>query len=339
MWALLLACAAISGAAATLCTDSVTLCTDGVQFCCCVGGPPVCTCCATATDACAAGVCVPASASPTPSQTATPTLSAGASSSQTPSATLTITRTPLATPSPTPTPSRSRSASPSQTPSVSAPPTPSLTNGATPSPSACVSGNLAVLACNSTTIVLAGGSVLQTPLVVTPTTQVAVAGSLTVAAPITFAAGAAPIVVLNGSLVLQSDLSVSAQPNETRIVLFRVDGNISFDDGIAGDSGVACLDAVPDTSVRGEFAVLVVPNDARGCAGKKASSSPTALWALTAIGGVACVCACVCVVVAVAAALFAYRFHSLRWLFHERERPSDSVIHSGIVRASGRERA
>ena len=319
----------VAVAHAALCADGVNICSDVSQFCCCAGGPPVCICCALATDACVAGACVPASASPT----RTPSLTMGVTASQSPSQTPTITRSPSTTPSTT------RSASPSRTPSLSTGATPS--SSAAPSPSACAVAGIAVTACNASIALIVGDTVVTAPLQVPSATQIVVDGSLTVAAPVTFAVDAPPVIVLNGSLSLAGDVLVRAGGNATRVVLFVVDGgDIEVAANFSASTDATCVDAVADRSVRGEFAVLLVPSAQKSCGGRRASSSsPTALWALTAIGGAACVCAVVCVVVAVVAALFAYRFHALRWLFNERERADDSIVHNRIARGSGRDRA
>lgn len=178
------------------------------------------------------------------------------------------------------------------------------------------------------------------PLTVPSATQIVVDGSLTVVAPVTFAADAPPVVVLNGTLTLAGDVLVRAGGNATRVVLFVVrTGNVDVATNFSATTDVTCVDAVPDQTTPGEFAVLLVPSAQKACTGRHASSSPTALWALTAIGGVACMCAVVCVVAIVTLALFAYRFHALRWLFKEREHTEDSIVHSRIERGAGRDRA
>lgn len=324
----------VAVAHAALCADGVNICSDVSQFCCCVGGPAVCTCCALATDACAAGVCVPASATPTPTPTPpiTPGVSQSSTPTTTPQSTVSVTRTP------SPSASTTRTVSPSRTPSLTT--GVSASTSAAPSPSACAVAGIAVAACNASTALIVGDTVVAAPLTVPPATQIVVAdGSLTVAAPVTFSAGAPPIVVLNGTLVLAGDVVVRSDGNATRVVLFVVGSDdIDVAANFSASTDATCVDAVADESVRGEFAVLLVPSAAKSCTGRHASSSPTALWALTAIGGVVCVCAVVCVAVAIVVALFASRSHALRWLFFERERADDSVVHSGIVRGEGRER-
>jgi len=185
-----------------------------------------------------------------------------------------------------------------------------------------------------------GNVTVTTPLQVPPSTQIVVDGALTVAAPITFAAGAPAIVVLNGSLALLNDVIVRTDGNETRVVLFVVDsGNIDVAANFSASTDAACIDAVADRSVPGEFAVLLVSSEAKSCTGRHGSASETTRWVLVGLGAAACVCAIACVVVVIMAALFAYRFRALRWLYRENEHTEDSIVHSRIIRGQGRNRA
>jgi hypothetical protein len=311
--AALLAALCTAGALAALCADSVNICVDGVQTCCCVGGPPVCVCCSDGVEACVAGACVPASATPTPSPSATPTLSTGAS------------------PSATQTPSRSTGASP--TPSRSAGASPSASQ--TPSASRCAAaGGADVLACGGGVLVLAPGAAIVQPLAINATTRLVAAGSLEVAAPLTFATDAPPVLVLNGTLWLRNNGSVVVHvpPDDTRtrVVLFAAD-NISSEPAFSVDTDAACTAATADTSVRGEFAVLLTP---RGCG--NGGDGGEWRWVLVALG-VACACAVGCVVCGVALALLALRFGRLRWVFREREKASDAIV-SPVVRDDGSRR-
>ena len=294
--AALLVALGVAGALAALCADSVNICVDGVQTCCCDGGPPVCVCCSDGVEACVAGACVPASATPTPSPSATPTLSTGAS------------------PSATQTPSRSAGASP------------------TPSASRCAAaGGADVLACGGGVLVLAPGAAIVQPLAINATTRLVATGSLEVAAPLTFAADAPPVLVLNGTLWLRNNGSVvvhvAPDDTRTRVVLFAAD-NISSEPAFSVDTDAACTAATADTSVRGEFAVLLTP---RSCG---SDGGGEWRWVLVALG-VAYTCAVGCVVCGVVLALLALRFGRLRWVFREREKASDAIV-SPVVHGSRR---